>query len=149
MNIAYDAAPLILKNKTGIAYCEEGIVSALMLKYPDHNYIPQTIKSRPVRIVNRILPMPYSMIFPQRVDVTHFFNYLVPPGVRSKVITTVHDLAYLVFPETVRYRTRKLLDLSLQKSIERADRIMAPSSFTKSEIVKYFEVDENKIFVAE
>ena len=75
------------------------------------------------RIIQCFFPIPYSWFFRGKPDVTHFFNFLIPPGVKGKAAVTVHDLAFVRYPETVALRTRKLLSLRLKKTLRRADRI--------------------------
>ena len=92
-----------------------------------------------------MFPLPYSLFFGRRTDVTHFFNYIVPPFVHGKRVVTVHDMVYRSFPETVRGRTRLMLEIGLKRSMKRADLIVTDSEFSKSEIVKYFPEHEGKI----
>jgi alpha-1,3-rhamnosyl/mannosyltransferase len=87
------------------------------------------------------------MLFGKTAEITHFFNYIVPHGVKGKSVVTVHDMGYKAYPETVRERTRLLLETGLSKSVERADRIVTLSEFSKSEILKYFPNIESKIRV--
>ena len=54
------------------------------------------------------LPINHGMLFP-RSDVTHFFNYVVPPRIRGHVLTTIHDITYIRYPETMNERGLALL----------------------------------------
>ena len=72
---------------------------------------------------------------------------MIPFGVRGKKIVTIHDLAFREYPETIRKRTLLMLKSSLKRSIRRADAILADSEFTKQEILKYYNVPEEKIYV--
>lgn len=56
-------------------------------------------------------------------------------------------MAYKAYPETVRAKTRKFLDLSLSKTCKKADKIITVSEFSKLEIMKYLEVKADKIEV--
>ena len=93
------------------------------------------------------LPIPYSLFFGAHADITHFFNYYIPPGVRGKRVTTVCDMVCKAYPETMNFKTRTMLNLSLKRSVKRAHRIVTISEFSKREIVRYLGVDENKIDV--
>ena len=99
------------------------------------------------RAGSTFLPFPYSFFFGKETDVSHFFNYIVPPGVHGRKVVTVHDMVYKAFPETVRGRTMLMLNTGLKKSMKRADIIVTDSEFSKSEIIKYFPKHENKIKV--
>ena len=49
-----------------------------------------------------IIPLKYNWFFGKNADVTHFFNYHIPPGVKGKTVVTVHDMTYKRYPETVK-----------------------------------------------
>jgi glycosyltransferase involved in cell wall biosynthesis len=99
------------------------------------------------RMLWNLVPIPYSLFFHKKTDVTVFFNYVIPPGVKGRKITFVYDMAYKSYPETVRNRTKNMLNMSLRKSCRRADRIVTISEFSKSEIIRYLGISEEKIVV--
>lgn len=99
------------------------------------------------RLLWNFIPIPYRFFFGKQADVTIFFNYAVPPGVAGKSIVFVHDMSYQAYPETVRKKTRKFLELSLPDSCRRADCIITISEFSKKEIIKYLKIEEEKIKV--
>lgn len=109
--------------------------------------VNRLIPYRPYRIMWNILPIPYKMLFPGSADLTVFFNYLVPPCITGKVITTIHDLTYIRFPETVKSVTLRSLRMGMQYSIERSDHILADSEFIKKEIIDLLHIPEEKISV--
>ncbi|MDR0984641.1 MAG: glycosyltransferase family 4 protein [Ruminococcus sp.] len=173
MEIHYDAVPLISRPMTGVGYYTAGLVTAYMKLFPLNKYIfdffafgdyeekhkllspylgkaDENIAKSPGRLfraLGNFLPIPYSLFFGKSAEITHFCNYIVPHGVKGKVITTVHDMGYKAYPETVRERTRLLLETGLAKSVVRADIIITISEFSKSEILKYFPNIESKIRV--
>ena len=91
-------------------------------------------------------PIPYRMMFP-RADITHFFNFIVPPGVSGKVIDTIFDLTYLRYPETMDARNLGRLKGGMQDSLDRSDRIVTDSEFVKGEIVRELGFDAHRIDV--
>ena len=52
------------------------------------------------------LPVDYARLFPQKADLSIFFNYIVPPRITGKVMTAVYDMTFLRFPETMDARNR-------------------------------------------
>ncbi len=173
MNIAFDALPL-MGRMTGIGYCEAGQVGAMTRLHPEHDftlnyfairhlaqrkadikpYLRENVTARHsfchpylYRLVSTFLPVPYRWFFGNQAEITHFFNYIIPPLVHGKTVVTVHDMVYRAFPETVRGRTKHMLDLGLVKSMRRADRIVTDSEFSKSEIIKYYPEFAEKIRV--
>ncbi len=171
MKIAFDAIPLLGK-KTGIGFCEAGQVSALLKLHPEHQYdfnyfAVKNLQAKKldlepyrqdnVKIQHAFCPpyayrmlsdaVPYKLFFGSQAQITHFFNYIVPSGVSGKTVVTVHDMVFQAFPETVRRRTKLMLQAGLLKSMQRADRIVTDSAFSKSEIIKYYPEFASKIRV--
>ncbi|MCH5203862.1 MAG: glycosyltransferase family 4 protein, partial [Oscillospiraceae bacterium] len=113
------------------------------------------IKIRPCKwlsygLVHRmwlLLPIPHKWFFPQKADVSLFFNYYVPPFAEGKVCSVVYDTVVKDMPETMNDRTRMVLRLTLKKSIKRSDKIITISEFSKSRIIHHFGVSEDKISV--
>ena len=174
MNIAFDAIPLISDRITGIGWCEAGQTMAMARLHPENTYTfnffsrkDDHIKLERIkpfandnidvklvhgsgfiyRTVSTFIPVPYHRYFGKNDNITHFFNYIVPPGVSGRTVVTVHDMVYKAFPETVRARTKYMLDMGLKSSMKRADLIVTDSEFSKSEILKYFPKHESKIRV--
>lgn len=171
MKIAFYGQPLLSDSKTGIAYCEEGLVRSFLKAYPQNSYytdiftcgekkdaiykLGDRIKSneckwiseRVFKMISLIVEIPYHWLFPEDREITHFFNYVVPFGVKGKKIVTVHDLAFREYPETVRGRTMLMLKRHLKQSIRRADAVVAVSEFTKQEILKYYDIPEETVYV--
>ncbi len=64
-----------------------------------------------------------------------------------KMIVTVHDLAFLIFPEHFTEKDRFLLNFHTKRAVQMADKIIAPSETTKKDLVKFYKIDKNKINV--
>lgn len=92
------------------------------------------------------VPIPYSLFF-QKTDLTLFFDYIVPPRVKGKVITTVHDLAFVRYPETMSKRNLKRIQQDIIYSLERSERILTVSQFSKEELVSCMGVERDKVAV--
>lgn len=92
------------------------------------------------------VPIPYSFLFGHS-DVNLFFNYIIPDGVTGKAITTVHDMAYIRFPETLKKRNLFRLNSGMRKTIKRADRILTVSEFSKREIMELLGIPEDRISI--
>jgi len=94
-----------------------------------------------------LLPIPYSYFFGKDSDITFFFNYYIPPGVKGRKVTVFHDMGYKVFPETIRKRTMMMLNANMDTACKRADKIITVSEFTKQETAKYLGVDPDRMVV--
>ena len=64
-----------------------------------------------------------------------------------KIVVTVHDLAFMIFPDHFTAKDRFLLKFHTKRAIQMADKIIAPSEATKKDIIKFYDIDANKIKV--
>lgn len=175
MKIAFDMQPLLNSNKSGVGYNEHGLVTGLMKKYTENEYLLEYFGYKDAetkkeivaqyeqsnatanvcswfpgslyRLLSTFFYLPYHCFFKKNREITHFFNYFIPPGVRGKRVVTIHDMAFREFPETVRFKTKIFLKLGLRKSIKRADKVITVSEFSRSEIQKYYAVPDTRIAV--
>lgn len=93
------------------------------------------------------LPLPYAWFFPRRSDVSVFWNYDAPPGVKGKCVAYVHDMTCMACPETMDEAVRRIHSRNIFDTCRRADAIATISEFSKSEIVRYMGVEPEKIHV--
>lgn len=170
--VACDINPVIIPQKTGIGWVAYELLQELEKNSELHiiaqaftrrktskkgfeqtcnsSWEPDTntcISAEMYKIIWPFLPIPYSWFFKKQCDVQIFFSNHVPPGSRGSVISLIHDLSVKAFPETMSLRTKVLLKLTMKKTLKRSDIIMTVSEFTKSEIIKYYNVDASKIIV--
>jgi glycosyltransferase involved in cell wall biosynthesis len=82
------------------------------------------------------------------IDIYHT-QYIVPFFVpkRTKVVTHIHDVSFCAFPKYIAFLDRFFLGALIPRSLRRADLIVAPSEFTKQEIIRYYGDLEEKISV--
>lgn len=93
------------------------------------------------------LPIPYKCVFPQHADLSVFFNYIVPPRINGRVVTTIHDMTYLRFPETMAQNNLQRIEKDIKYSAERSDYIITVSEFSKREIVELLCVPKDRVAV--
>lgn len=80
------------------------------------------------------------------VDVYHtqyITPFFVPKNI--KVITHIHDVSFLAYPEFIKKSDLFFLKILIPMSLRRTDKIIAVSEFTKEEIAKYYQIDPEKI----
>ncbi len=107
-------------------------------------------KLMPYGVYRRIwdlLPITYENLFPKEVALNLFFNFIVPPKIRGKIITTVYDMTYVRFPETMDARNLRRISAGMERSAKRSDRIITISEFSKREIIDLLGVPEEKVSV--
>jgi len=121
----------------------------------EFNLHGKNFHGHPVKIPrNRILPWNqvfFSMgsIRLPRMDILHSpvsVPPLLPFQSRTSVVT-VHDLAFLIYPETCSLRSRLWWNFAWPRSLKRADCIGAVSLQTKEDIVRLYGIPESKIAV--
>ena len=106
-------------------------------------------KSMPYGVYRRIwhmAPFSYNALFPA-ADLNVFFNFIVPPRVKGKVITVIYDMTYLRFPETMNESNLRRIRRDIGYSVARSDKIVTISEFSKNEIHELLQVPEEKIEV--
>lgn len=167
MKIALELQPAI-KNRTGVGWYTYELIKRLKSSENEYfayifNFLErndlnrelgelniETVVSKyiPYGIYNRLwnyVPISYNNLFPEKADIYHFFNFLVPPRVKGKVIVTVYDMVYKQYPETMAKKNIARLERDLIRSVNRADIIITISENSKKEIIEYLNIPESKI----
>lgn len=99
------------------------------------------------RRIWRCMPIKYNSLFKNDADIYQFFNFVVPTNISGKVITTIHDLTYILYPETMDKKNRERLKKDMINTINRADYILTISENSKRDIIKYLNISDDKISV--
>lgn len=174
MKIALDVQSLFEEKKTGIGWTVKMMTENLLKDkrndfylnyfsfrnhvekqkrlecYQQDNTTIACCKWMPLGIYRRIwkwLPLPYSMFFRETPDITQFFNYVIPPGAKGIKSVYIYDMVYKACPETMEATTRTYMEKEMERSCRRADLIITISEFSKNEIIKYMNVNPDKIAV--
>ena len=92
------------------------------------------------------LPVRYDGLFPA-ADLSIFFNYIVPPRISGKVMTTIHDLTWLRYPKTMDSKNLQRIKKDIDYSINRADKILTVSGFSKQEMISLLKLPAEQIVV--
>ena len=92
-------------------------------------------------------PISYDRLFPGGADLTVFFDYIVPPRISGKVMTTVHDMTCVRYPEMMDQKNLRRIRSDLEYSLERSARILAVSEFSRREIIELLHVPAEKVSV--
>ncbi|MCK9997275.1 MAG: glycosyltransferase family 4 protein [Candidatus Krumholzibacteria bacterium] len=78
-------------------------------------------------------------------DLLHSMQFLVPLRSPCPVVATVHDLAWLLFPETIEEPRRSYYRWMVPRSLERVDAIVANSRSTAADTARFFPGTADKI----
>lgn len=92
------------------------------------------------------------VLYRLKADLVHFPHFNVPILYRGKYIITIHDLIMSHFP-SIRTSTlgrvafiikRLAYNLTIKNALQKAEKIIAVSEFTKQDIIKYFKLSEER-----
>lgn len=165
MKIAIDLRDYTCGIKRGIYYYVYGLYPALkkydsqnlylgIENYPLKNFRDKNPLSRTVWD-NLILP---SFVSQRQIDILHFtspnetdFNIAKVGSIkRCKTIVTIHDIIPFLFPDKLlnplSQNIRKTFEAQFQMAL-RADHLIAISQATKNDLIKTFNIKEDKISV--
>jgi glycosyltransferase involved in cell wall biosynthesis len=92
------------------------------------------------------LPLPVD-VFTGTVDLFHSPDFVLPPLRGTKSILTVHDLAFLLFPECAHEALREYLLRVVPRSARRASFIVADSENTANDVICLLGVSPERVAV--
>ncbi len=165
MRVALDAIPLVAA-KTGIGHYTDALAQSLARIHTDHQYVllspfdfifpvgngtPPNLSKQffPVRSVFRkwwLAGLP-AMLRISPLDVFHGTNYCVPVFSLCPTVTTIHDLSLFTQSQTHESENVKRGKRRIPLMARRATKIIAPSEWTKREIIEHLGIREDKIRV--
>jgi glycosyltransferase involved in cell wall biosynthesis len=117
--------------------------------------LPPNFAIRPSRLptINPRIRIPWEQLLAPillrltHADVFHGVLNIAPLACPVPSVITIHDLAFLSFPQTFRRVNRSYLTWATRLSARRAARILAVSQFTKQEIVRLLGIAPERIVV--
>lgn len=109
------------------------------------------VRALPVsdRVLNAIwhrarAPLPIELAL-GRLDLFHSPDFTAPPVVRTPVVITIHDLAFIRRPECAYPTLRHYLQRVVPRSVRRADHLIAVSESTRRDILELFDVPPERV----
>lgn len=165
MKIAYDAKRFF-NNASGLGNYSRDLVRILATYLPENNYIllnknksdrgSDILKNDNVHFVeisksnfSRQLKMGKDAQ-KQNADIFHGLSGELPlkwDQTPIKKVVTIHDLIFVRYPEYYSFFDRKIHFWKFKKAAHLADKIVAISQQTKSDIVEFLHIPEDKIEV--
>lgn len=168
MKIAIDAT-IIRKENTGTGFYIINLINGLakikdgndyyifmnnelskeFFNFENNNFhiINKNFKNRIFRVIWQFFLFPFELK-KLKVRVLHSPNYITPLfKLGFKVIVTIHDLTFYLFPEKFTVTKRLLFKYMLPLFIKISDKIIAVSNNTKKDILKFFKISERKVIV--
>lgn len=165
MRIALDAIPLVAA-KTGIGHYTDALAHSLADIHSDHEYVllspfdfafdannghPKNLTKLffPVRSIFRkwwLAGLP-AMLQLSPFDLFHGTNYCIPIYSSCPTVVTVHDLSLFTQAHTHEQANVTRGKRRIPLMARRAGAIIAPSEWTRREIIEYLRVSPEKIRV--
>jgi glycosyltransferase involved in cell wall biosynthesis len=141
--------------KLGISY--QPSLKNWILKNPEYptaisNYQALNSLFIPVRVANPLLlytPNLFSTLFEPSLkypNIIHGTNYLVYPFKKSLKILNIYDLTFIKYPEYVNSVVKEYIQI-VKKCLTWTDLVITISESIKQDIIKFLNVDPNKIHV--
>ena len=170
MRLGYDAKRLF-HNTTGLGNYSRDLVRILATYYPDNQYFlynPKPAHINRLKLTSQMfVKQPHNWlskklhflwrskwvtkdIIKDQLDIFHGLSGELPIGIQKtgvKSVVTIHDLIFLHFPELYKPIDRKIYTGKFKYAAQKADKIVAISEQTKSDLVKFFNVSPKKIRV--
>ena len=163
MRIGFDAKRLF-NNFTGLGNHSRTTVDILSQFYPENQYLLYTPKIRYNNITGQytgkaILPHGIlrgsvwrtfglaSAAKKDAVDIFHGLSNELPTGLDIPSVVTIHDVAFRTFPDMYHAIDRFTYNLKWRHACKTADRIIAISESTKQDIIRFYDVDPDRIDV--
>lgn len=113
------------------------------------NYHQTKIQFWPPKIQTKLWHLglnPISNIFPG-INLIHSWDWIQPPDKNLPLVSTIHDLAILKYPETAHPRILKAHQRSWQVLKQRRAHIIAISQATKLDVIEHLEIPRWRVHV--
>lgn len=168
--IFIDASAFASNKPSGVAYANANMIIGLaeslrdtdrkiiLLTTSDTKALPDkitaisniTVRKFPfsARILRQITKLPFMVpldLFLGRG--TYLFPNFYNLPVRSKSITFIYDISFLLFPETIQSKNLQFFNRNLLKWINRTDVVITPTEVSKKEIFEHLNVAADKVLV--
>jgi glycosyltransferase involved in cell wall biosynthesis len=103
----------------------------------------------PARLLHRAwlhADLPAAEWLTGRVDVVHGTNFVLPPPRRAAGVVTVHDLAFLHYPQLVDNASLRYREL-VPRAVRRAAAVLTPTRTVAGELAEAYGVSEDRLRV--
>lgn len=84
-----------------------------------------------------------------RPDLLHATDFVLPPTRARRTLVTVHDLAFLFYPDAAMPGLQRYLNVVVPRSVRRADHLLADSHNTARDLTEQWQIDPATITVVQ
>ncbi|MCM1078214.1 MAG: glycosyltransferase family 4 protein [Bacteroidales bacterium] len=151
MKIGFDAKRYY-HNSTGLGNYSRTLVESLRRLYPRNDYLLYDEKSfqRTLRLGGKAAgdgcQIFHGLSNELPMDIRNAANRRAGGG-RMRSVVTMHDIAWLTFPDMYHWADRHIYDFKYGRSCRKADLVVAISESTKRDIMRFYGVQEERIEV--
>ncbi len=170
LKIAFDAKRAY-QNGTGLGHYSRTLITSLATLHPEHNYylcapkITDRFNIEPYKNIVNVTPQSFiskklrslwrssgvkNDLLKLGVDIYHGLSHEIPVGIHKtgiKSVVTIHDLIFERYPEQYKWLDVQIYRKKFKYACQHADHIIAISIQTKEDIIKYYNIPEEKITV--
>ena len=170
MNIGFDGKRAF-QNKTGLGNYIRSLIAILTRHYPQDNYTlfaprqTNLFDIGSIKNVHAVFPETFigklfggwwrrngmvKLIASSGMDIYHGVSNELPVGIEHagiKTVVTIHDIIFERFPETYNFDERYVHRWKIKDACKTADAIIAISKQTKDDLINFYKVPANKIFI--
>ncbi len=168
MRIGFDAKRAFF-NKSGLGNYSRDTITILSQYFPMNEYIlytPEPKKSAffskppdvsikgPHKFFDKMMPSSWRTykltedLIADKINLYHGLSNELPYGIEKTsipTIVTIHDIIFMRYPQFYKAIDRNIYQKKVQYSVQRATRIIAVSRQTKNDLIKFFNIPEEKI----
>ncbi|MCQ2068170.1 MAG: glycosyltransferase family 4 protein [Bacteroidaceae bacterium] len=167
MRIGFDAKRLF-NNFTGLGNHSRTTIDILTEFHPGNEYLLYTPKIRHNSITDQYISKEYcrtiqpdgilrgsawrtfglaSAAKKDNVDIFHGLSNELPAKIDVPSVVTIHDVAFRTFTDMYHVTDRITYNLKWRHACKKADRIIAISESTKQDVIRFYDVDPDRIDV--
>lgn len=164
INIGIDGNEANVKEKVGVSVYTQNLLSFFHKKANKKLHFEVYLRNTPIqsmpsennyfkykiikgKILWSQLFLPLNLLFEKRKDVFFSPAHYIPRFSRTASVVTIHDLSFHYYPDDFLKRDLFKLINWTKYSIKKAKKIIAVSQSTKRDIIKFYDVPEDKIQV--
>jgi glycosyltransferase involved in cell wall biosynthesis len=127
-----------------VVLCRPADVEAASELGPNFRPVPET--ARPYSIGEQFR-IPLSLVR-ERVHLLHEPHYVLPPATRCRTVVTIHDCIHLMFPQYLSGSVaHAYARASMWTAVRLSDRILTVSEASKRDILRFYDIREEKVDV--
>ena len=171
MKVVFDGTPFLLE-KTGIGHYTQNLIARLLVEDPNLEAALFCVSLRGGHRMKEAVPglpgveargfnLPANFLYyrwwPRTsllaaeslvgdFDVYHATNYQAPALKRARLVSTVHDINFVRFPEMQSRGIRRFI-AALPRLLERSRLVLADSRFTAAELAEVYSLPDEKLRV--